>query len=123
MKKILIVDDERVFIDIVKALLEDSGYKVITANDGEEGLKKAKSENPDLIILDVMMRIMDGYTMLRKVRMDEKIKDIPVILCTGKAQKEYIEASQELGVSNYITKPFETPVFLAKIEEVLKKSS
>ena len=70
-----------------------------------------------------MMRIMDGYTMLRKVRMDDRIKDTPVILCTGKVQEEFIEASQKLGVDDYITKPFETPDFLAKIEKILNKSS
>jgi len=122
MPKILIVDDEDVFIKMIQKLLVGSGYEVVTAGDGQEGLEKAKSENPDLIILDVMMPIMDGFTMLKEVREDEKVKDTPVIMCTSKSQKDYIEESQELKVDAYITKPIDSPVFLAKVVELLKKS-
>jgi len=122
MSKILIVDDETVFIEMLRVLLENSGYEVVTAGDGQEGLEKAKSENPDLIVLDVMMPIMDGYTMLKEVRQDEKIKDMPVILCTSQAQKDYLDESQDIKIDAYITKPFKSPVLLAKIDELLKKS-
>ena len=122
MPKILIVDDEAVFIKMTQALLEDSGYEVLTAGDGQEGLEKTKSENPDLIILDVMMPIMNGYVMLEEVRKNEKIKDTPIILCTSKTQKDYLEETQELEIEAYFTKPFEAPIFLAKIESLLKKS-
>jgi len=122
MPKILVVDDEDVFVKMTRKLLEDSGYEVITAGDGQEGLEKTKSENPDLIILDVMMPIMDGYTMLVEVRKDEKIKDTPIILCTSKAQKDYLEETQEMEIDAYFTKPYESPALLAKISELLKKS-
>lgn len=121
MSKILIVDDDTTFIKMVQALLEKRGYEVITAGEGQKGLEKTKSENPDLILLDVMMPIMDGYTMLQEVRKDEKIKDTPVILCTGKAQKEYIEATQGMVVEAYITKPIESAAFFALVEKLLKK--
>jgi len=122
MPKILVVDDEDVFVKMTRKLLEDSGYEVITAGDGQAGLEKTKSENPDLIILDVMMPIMDGYTMLGEVRKDEKIKDTPIILCTSKAQKEYLEETQEMEIDAYFTKPYESPALLAKISELLIKS-
>jgi len=122
MPKILIVDDEIQFIKMVQMRLEANGYEVITANDGEEGLEKARSENPDLIILDIMMPVMDGYTMLKELRGDEQNKGIPVILCSGKV----VLLNDEEGVLKaeadaYIAKPFDPPVFLAKIEELLKK--
>lgn len=120
MARILVVDDELVFIELVGKILKNKGYEVIVACDGQEGLEKAKNGGPDLIILDVMMPKMDGYTMLKEVRKTEKIKDIPVILCTGKAQKDYVEMSQGIGVDAYLTKPVEPSVFLAKIEELLK---
>ncbi|MCK4882629.1 MAG: response regulator [Candidatus Omnitrophica bacterium] len=121
MSKILVVDDDTTFIKMVRALLEKRGYEVIAAGEGREGLEKTRSEKPDLILLDVMMPIMDGYTMLQEVKKDEKIKDTPVILCTGTAQKEYVEATQGMGVESYITKPIESVSFLARVEELLKK--
>ena len=121
MAKILIVDDEAVFIKMTRTLLEDSGYEVITAGDGQEGLEKTRSENPDLIILDIMMPKMDGYTMLEKVRKDEKIKDTPVIQCSGKTMKDYLEETQDVEIDAYFTKPFVAPILLAKIESLLKK--
>ena len=122
MSKILVVDDDAVFNKMTRTLLEDSGYEVITAGDGQEGLEKTKSENPDLIILDVMMPIMNGYAMLEEVRKNEKIKDTPIILCTSRAQKDYLEETQDLVIDAYFTKPFEAPAFLATIDELLKKS-
>jgi len=121
MTKILVVDDEALYIKMTRKLLEDNGYEVITACDGQEGLKQTKSENPDLIICDVMMPKMDGYTMLEEVRKDEKIKDTPVIQCSSKTLKDYLEDAQELEIDAYFTKPFEAPVLLAKIESLLKK--
>ena len=122
MPKILVVDDEAIFIKMTRTLLEDNGYEVITAGDGQEGLEKTRSENPDLIILDVTMPKMDGHTMLEEVRKDERIKDTPVIQCSSKTLKDYLEETQELEIEAYFTKPFEAPIFLAKIESLLKKS-
>jgi len=123
MAKILVVDDEIQFIEMVQIRLEANGYEVIAANDGLEGLEKAESEHPDLILLDIMMPKMDGYTMLKELRGNEKIKDIPVILCSGKAQLKDKKDVLKHGADAYIAKIFEPPVLLAKIEELIKKSS
>jgi len=123
MAKILIVDDEIQFIEMVQMRLEVNGYEVISANDGKEGLDKARSENPDLIILDLMMPVMDGYTMLKELRKVEQIKDIPVILCTAKSHRDDEDNGQKAGADDYIKKPFESPDLISKIEELLKKSS
>ncbi len=122
MAKILIVDDELTFIKTAKIRLEAIGYEVITAYHGLEGLEKAENEKPDLIILDVLMPMMDGYTMLRKVREKEEIKDIPVIMCSGKVILKIAENTLKSKADAYLAKPFDPSVFLPKIEELLKKS-
>ena len=122
MEKILVVDDENDLIMMVQMRLETNGYEVISANDGEEGLEKAKSENPDLIILDVMMPKMDGYETCSLLKNDAQCNKIPIILFTGKAKDEFMKIGQMAGADAFITKPFESPVLLAKIEELLKKS-
>jgi len=119
MSKILIVDDEIQFIKMAQIRLESNGYKVISANDGKEGLEMIRNENPDLIILDIMMPVMDGYAMLKELRKDDKIKDIPVIMCSGKVLLNDEEGVLKCEANAYIAKPFEPPVFLAKIEELL----
>ena len=121
MAKILIVDDEATFIKLAQMRLEANGYKVLTANDGEEGLEKAESENPDLILLDVMMPKMDGHTMLKEVRKNEKIKNMPVILCSGRGQIKDEKDDLKSGANAYMSKPIESSVLLSKIEELLKK--
>jgi len=123
MAKILVVDDEIQLIELVQIRLEADGYEVITANDGEEGLEKAKSEKPDLILLDVMMPKMDGYQACSLLKNDEQTKNIPVILFTGKAQEDFEDVGKKAGADAFITKPFDPPELLAKIEELLKKST
>jgi len=122
MAKILVVDDENTFIKIAQKGFEAHGYEVIAAEDGEEGLKKATAENPDLILLDVLMPKMDGYTMLREVRKNEEIKDIPIIMCSGKVMLKISENMLKSEADAYLAKPFDPPVFLAKIKEMLNKS-
>lgn len=118
-KKILIVDDEAELVDLVKIRLEAAGYEVAKAFDGQEGLDKAKLEKPDLILLDIMMPKMDGYKVCGLLKMDARFKKIPIILFSAKAQKEDAELAKEVGADLYITKPFEAPVLLAKIKELL----
>ena len=120
MPKILVVDDDHVFIELMRTLLKSNGYEVITAGEGREGLGKTRTERPDLIILDVVMPVMDGYTMLKEVRKDEQIKNTPIIFCTGKAQKDYIQLSQGMDVDLYMTKPVDSTSLLAKIDELLQ---
>lgn len=118
-KKILVVDDEADLVDLVKTRLETGGYEVITAHDGIEGLSKARVECPDLLILDIGMAQMDGYTVLQKMREDEKTKGIPVIMLTAHGKmKDLFEIE---GISDYIVKPFDPQDFLSRVARVLKE--
>ena len=123
MARILVIDDEIQLVEMVQMRLEAAGYDVLTANDGQVGLEKAKSENPDLILCDVMMPKMDGYKVCGLLKNDARYRKIPVILFTARAQQNDHEVGDEVGADAYITKPFEPPVLLAKIEELLGKSS
>jgi CheY-like chemotaxis protein len=118
-KKILVVDDEVELVELVKIRLEANGYEVVMANSGLEGLSKASSESPNLIVLDIGMAEMDGYTVLQKLKEDEKTKDIPVIMLTAYAKMQSLFEME--GISDYIVKPFDPQDFLARVDKVLKK--
>ena len=118
-KKILIVDDEQDLVETLSFRLEANGYTVIKANDGQVGLDKARSEKPDLIILDLMLPKIDGYKVCRMLKFDEKYKNIPIIMFTARAQETDKKMGEEVGADGYITKPFEPAVLLGKIKELL----
>jgi len=117
-KRILIVDDEQDIVTITSKLLKISGYEVIIANDGQEGLEKAKTEKPDLIVLDLMLPKINGYKVCGLLKKDTRYAKTPVILFTAKARAEDIELGKKVGADAYITKPFEPEVLLSKIEEL-----
>ncbi len=123
MAKILVIDDETQLIEMVQMRLEAAGYDVVTASDGQEGLDKAKSVEPDLILCDVMMPKMDGYKVCGLLKNDSRYSKIPLILFTARAQQDDQDVGDEVGADAYITKPFEPPVLLAKIKELLEQSS
>ena len=106
-KKILIVDDEKDIVETLAFMLKQKGYECISAYDGEEGLKLAKEESPNLIILDVMMPKINGYKICRLLKFDSKYKDIPIIMVTARGQAQDIQIGEETGADEYITKPFE----------------
>lgn len=120
-KRILLVDDEPDFLDMVKTRLEASGYEVITAADGQQGLDKAKKEKPDLIILDLMLPKMDGYKVCGLLKKDTRYSGIPLIILTARAQGEDMKLGEELGADAYIIKPFDAAALLGKIEGFLKE--
>jgi DNA-binding response OmpR family regulator len=119
-KKILVIEDKRDLVDTIKFRLEANNYAIITAYDGQEGLKKAREEKPDLILLDLMLPKIDGYKVCRMLKFDQKYKRIPVIMLTARAQDSDKMMGHEVGADAYITKPFEPQMLLAKIEELLK---
>jgi len=121
MEKILVVDDEEGVVEVVKMYLERYRYEVITANDGQEGLEKAKTEKPDLIVLDLMLPMMDGYKVCGLLKNDTRYSKIPIILFTAKAQEKDIKLGEEVGADAYIIKPFEPEILLSKIKELIKK--
>lgn len=120
VKKILIVDDEPELAEMVKTRLEANNYEVITAADGQEGLDKAKKENPDLIILDILLPRMDGYKVCGLLKTDIKHNKIPVVMLTVKSQESDKKLGKEVGAEAYIVKPFEAQALLEEIRKLLE---
>ncbi|MBQ7084902.1 MAG: response regulator transcription factor [Anaerotignum sp.] len=118
-RKILIVDDEKNIADIIAFNLKKEGYQVIKAGDGEEGVKMALEENPDLILLDIMMPKMDGYEACKKIR--EK-KNTPIIMLTARAEELDKVLGLELGADDYVTKPFGVRELMARVKANLRKT-
>lgn len=120
MSKILLVDDERDIVEFLKYNLEQKGYDVIVGYDGLEALKKL-SENPDLIILDIMMPHLDGYDVYKKIRENENFKNIPIIFLTAKSGEVDEIKALELGASDYVQKPISPKKLLARVKLNLRK--
>ena len=118
--RILVVDDEADLTTTIQCRLEANKYKVITASNGQEGLKKAETEKPDLILLDNNMPVMTGPEMLEQIRNHPELKDMPVIMVTALCEAEDIASVSAYGISDYITKPFDYPVLMEKIANALK---
>jgi len=117
--KILVVDDELSIADFLGGQLVNRGYDVLKAFDGEDGIDLARKELPDLVLLDVRMPKMDGFEVCRKLREDRMTYLIPVIMITGKKEQEDKITGIKSGADDYVTKPFELPELLARIEGVL----
>ena len=118
-KKILIVDDEVDLVKLLKTELEDKGYDVVIAMNGEEGVRATLLEKPDLLILDIMMPVMDGYEALSRLRNNERTKRLPVIILSAKGETYSILDLQKLGATDYLIKPFESEELLATIQKYL----
>ena len=117
-KKILAVDDERHIVRLVEVNLQRAGYEVVTAYDGREALEKVKSENPDLIVLDVMMPYMDGFEVLKHLKADPETAEVPVIMLTAKAQDADVFRGWQSGVDCYLTKPFNPMELLTFVKRI-----
>jgi CheY-like chemotaxis protein/cellulose biosynthesis protein BcsQ len=120
-EKILIVDDDLDTLRLVGLLLERKGYEIIAADRGSQGLEKALSDIPDLILLDVMMPDMDGFEILRKLRSNEATSDIPIIMFTAKNQVEDKVAGFEAGADDYLTKPTHPAELTARVQATLAR--
>ena len=124
MGKVLIVDDEVYILHILDFSLGAEGFEVITANNGELAIEKAKQEKPNLIVLDVMMPVLDGYETCRRLKREAETKNIPVVLLTAKGRDVDKRLGYEVGAVDYIIKPFSPGRLIERIEEILgcKKS-
>lgn len=122
-KKILAADDAPFLLIILKDILEDQGYEVITASDGLEALNKARTERPDLIILDVEMPKMPGYHVCRMLKFDEQYKHIPVIILTAKEGEEAKLTGLQTGAEEYLTKPVDDRVLIETVKDLLRSKS
>lgn len=118
-KRILLVDDEEDLVVTISMRLEANNYDVIPAYDGQEGLKKAREEKPDLIILDIMMPKLDGYQVCRMLKFDRTLNKIPIIMLTAMSQEEDKKTGMDVKADAYITKPFDSKVLIDKVKELL----
>ncbi len=117
-KKILAVDDEKHILRLVQINLEKAGYEVATGSNGQEALDKTRDFMPDLIVMDVMMPIMDGFEALQKLKEDPFTSDIPVIMLTAKAQDADVFHGWQSGADLYLTKPFNPLELLTFVKRI-----
>jgi DNA-binding response OmpR family regulator len=120
-KRILVVDDEVNIVKLLESRLTANGYTVITAYNGREALDKVKQEKDDLIILDLMLPDIDGYEVLRELRLDEYYKEVPIIMLTAKGEMGDIKKGMEGGAVSYITKPFKPDTLLGIVKGLLRE--
>jgi len=119
IKHILCIEDEPEMIDLIRLILGRRGFEVIGAAGGKEGLEKVRQEPPDLILLDLMMPDMDGWEVYQQIKADDKIKDIPVIVVTAKAQSiDKVLGLHIAKVDDYIAKPFSPQDLLNSVDKV-----
>jgi CheY-like chemotaxis protein len=120
-KTILLVEDDSFVADIYQTKIAKEGFEVVSADNGLEAIKKLKSIIPDLILLDIVMPYMDGIEVLRKIKAEERWKNIPVILLTNLSEKEKIEEALKMGANDYLIKSHFTPSeVIGKVNTVLK---
>ncbi len=120
-KMVLIVDDEPDIVESIRFNLEFENIKSIEAYDGEEALSKARKENPDLIILDIMLPKINGYKIARLLKFDESYKHIPIIMLTARTHKTDIMIGEETGADEYVTKPFDMEMLVALVKKYLNE--
>jgi two-component system alkaline phosphatase synthesis response regulator PhoP len=118
-KKILIADDNENIREALTYLLEDEGYKIWLARDGADALKQAREVRPNILFLDIMMPVMNGYDVCRAIKTDPDLKDIYVIMLTAKGQVAEQERGKEAGANEYIVKPFSPMEILTKVKTIL----
>jgi DNA-binding response OmpR family regulator len=118
-KKVLIVDDEADIVKTIKFNLELENIECIEAYDGEVALAKAKKENPDLILLDVMLPKIQGYSIAKLLKFDLGYKHIPIIMLTARAQIYDIQLGQDVGADEYVTKPFDMDMLIRLVKKYL----
>lgn len=118
-RKVLVVDDNPVSRELIREVLEDSGRRVLEAENGEEALKKIAEEKPDIVLLDIQLPIYDGYEVLRRVRTILKLDKLPVLAVTAYAMKEDFERALAAGFDAYITKPIDAAALRVQVEKIL----
>ncbi len=121
-KKILVIEDDKHIVELIQFNLQASHYEVITAFDGKEGLMKALSMNPDLIVLDIMIPEIDGLGVLNRLRVEEATKRLPIIMLTAKSSEMDKIVGLEIGADDYITKPFSINELVARVKAHLRRT-
>lgn len=121
-QRILVVDDDKEIVRIVRAYLEKAGYSVLTANDGETALHIIRSDRPDLVVLDLMMPNRDGWSVARLVRADEAIAKTPIVMLTARVETDDKILGLDIGADDYIPKPFNPNEVVARVRAVLRRT-
>jgi DNA-binding response OmpR family regulator len=119
---VLVVDDDPVILKLLEVNFEMEGFEVVRAADGFEGLERARAVRPDIVVLDVMMPRMTGYEVARALRDDAETAHIPIIFVTARAQSSDVERGMELGVDDYITKPFDPLDLIDRVNSLLARN-
>lgn len=117
---ILVIDDDLALRQLVASTLKQEGYQVLTAADGQEGLRQMYQGHPDLLILDIIMPAMDGWTVCQRVR---EVSNVPIIMLTAQSEPEEIVKGLDLGADDYLVKPFEMSVLLARVRANLRRAA
>jgi len=120
MAKVLVIDDSRLIAHVAKTILANRGHEVILAQDGLTGLGAARSEEPDMILLDLIMPVMDGYDVCQRLKERDSTKEIPIIMLTSKAEPSDKVKGLEMGASDYVTKPFDEGELIARVNLQLR---
>jgi DNA-binding response OmpR family regulator len=120
--RVLVVDDDPVILELLRINFEIEGYEVLPATDGEQGLAKARDEEPDVVLCDIMMPRLDGIELVTRLRGDPRTAHLPVVLLSAKAQKVEVDRGLSVGADDYVTKPFDPLELLDRVNAVLAKS-
>jgi two-component system alkaline phosphatase synthesis response regulator PhoP len=120
---VLVIDDEEHILELIKYNLEKEGYRVVTCETGEEGFKAMEKEIPDILILDLMLPGMDGLEVCNKIRKEDKMANLPVIMLTAKGEEIDKVVGLETGADDYLTKPFSVRELIARIRAILRRSA
>ena len=115
----LIVDDDPLVVRMLKMTFELEGYAVTTASDGEEGLRRAREDHPDVMLCDIMMPKLDGLAVTRALKGDPDTKDIPIVLCSAKTSDADVKLGKDAGADDYVTKPFQVKSLAARVAALL----
>lgn len=120
--RILVVDDEADLVSVLRFGLEAEGYVVLSAGDGEEGLAKARTERPDLMVLDLMLPKLDGYKVCRALKFDERFKSMPIIILSARSGEQDRQLAFDMGADEFITKPYDMQDLLERIQVELRQN-
>jgi two-component system, OmpR family, phosphate regulon response regulator PhoB len=120
--RVLIIEDERALTEVLEYNLRREGFETVTAHDGQEGLRKAQTLLPDLIILDLMLPVLGGLDVCRELRSGERTREIPIIILTAKAEETDQVVGFSMGADDYVTKPFSVKVLLQRIKALQRRA-
>ncbi len=120
--KVLVIDDDPVILELLRVNFEIENFEVVTAGDGREGLEKAKSEHPDVVLSDIMMPRLDGLQLVTLLRQDPRTRTLPIILLSAKAQNAEVQQGLDMGADDYVTKPFDPLELIDRVNAALARA-